>query len=274
MLRGAGVDRLSFGAAELRPRRAGDPGAPPRSRRRPAQRRTRPRGRLRPAQRRPDLRDPGPGPGVVVAIPRAAIALGHAAPLLLRPDLRAQHADRGEEAARASSSRSTRIVELRDAPPHAPAAGRRGLPAYEISNYAAPGEECRHNLVYWTGGNYIGLGPSAASHVEGWRWQEPARTWANGRTQSPPGTCPRPTSSRLSPRAAPASWRCSCCADRAGSSLPIFPPAPGTMRANSSPISCDRLRRLGLHRDRRPTRSASAGPGLDVADAVAAEFLA
>jgi oxygen-independent coproporphyrinogen-3 oxidase len=45
-----------------------------------------------------------------------------------------------------------------------------GLSAYEISNYATPGEVCRHNLLYWTGGNYIGLGPSAASHVEGWRW--------------------------------------------------------------------------------------------------------
>lgn len=46
-----------------------------------------------------------------------------------------------------------------------------GRPAYEISNYALPGEECRHNLIYWTGGNYIGLGPSAASHVSGWRWR-------------------------------------------------------------------------------------------------------
>jgi oxygen-independent coproporphyrinogen-3 oxidase len=46
-----------------------------------------------------------------------------------------------------------------------------GLPAYEISNYAAAGQECRHNLVYWTGGNYLGLGPSAASHIEGWRWR-------------------------------------------------------------------------------------------------------
>jgi oxygen-independent coproporphyrinogen III oxidase len=46
-----------------------------------------------------------------------------------------------------------------------------GLGAYEISNYAAPGEACRHNLLYWTGGNYIGLGPSAASHVDGWRWK-------------------------------------------------------------------------------------------------------
>ena len=46
-----------------------------------------------------------------------------------------------------------------------------GRPPYEVSNFAAPGEECQHNLVYWTGGNYIGLGPSAASHVQGWRWR-------------------------------------------------------------------------------------------------------
>lgn len=46
-----------------------------------------------------------------------------------------------------------------------------GLHAYEVSNFAAPGEECQHNLLYWHGGNYIGLGPSAASHVEGWRWK-------------------------------------------------------------------------------------------------------
>ncbi len=46
--------------------------------------------------------------------------------------------------------------------------------AYEISNYAVAGEECRHNLLYWTGGSYIGLGPSAASHVEGTRWKNRA----------------------------------------------------------------------------------------------------
>lgn len=46
-----------------------------------------------------------------------------------------------------------------------------GRPAYEVSNYAVPGEECRHNLMYWTGGSYVSLGPSAASHVAGWRWR-------------------------------------------------------------------------------------------------------
>ena len=36
-----------------------------------------------------------------------------------------------------------------------------GLPAYEISNHARPGSECRHNLTYWTGGDWIGIGPGA-----------------------------------------------------------------------------------------------------------------
>ena len=36
-----------------------------------------------------------------------------------------------------------------------------GLPAYEISNHARPGEESRHNLVYWRYGDYAGIGPGA-----------------------------------------------------------------------------------------------------------------
>ena len=38
---------------------------------------------------------------------------------------------------------------------------RAGLPAYEISNHAAAGGECRHNLTYWLGGDYVGIGPGA-----------------------------------------------------------------------------------------------------------------
>lgn len=36
-----------------------------------------------------------------------------------------------------------------------------GLPAYEISNHAATGEASRHNMIYWTGGDYAGIGPGA-----------------------------------------------------------------------------------------------------------------
>lgn len=39
--------------------------------------------------------------------------------------------------------------------------GAAGLPAYEVSNHARPGAEARHNLVYWRGGDYAGVGPGA-----------------------------------------------------------------------------------------------------------------
>ncbi|MGB0681305.1 MAG: radical SAM family heme chaperone HemW [Magnetovibrionaceae bacterium] len=46
-----------------------------------------------------------------------------------------------------------------------------GLPAYEISNHAKPGEACRHNLVYWTGGRWFGIGPGAHSRLfDGETW--------------------------------------------------------------------------------------------------------
>ncbi|MEO6300552.1 MAG: radical SAM family heme chaperone HemW [Paracoccaceae bacterium] len=38
---------------------------------------------------------------------------------------------------------------------------RAGLPAYEVSNHAKVGQESRHNLIYWRGGDYIGIGPGA-----------------------------------------------------------------------------------------------------------------
>jgi putative oxygen-independent coproporphyrinogen III oxidase len=46
-----------------------------------------------------------------------------------------------------------------------------GLRWYEISNWAAsPDAMCRHNLLYWTGGDWWGIGPGAHSHVGGTRW--------------------------------------------------------------------------------------------------------
>jgi putative oxygen-independent coproporphyrinogen III oxidase len=43
---------------------------------------------------------------------------------------------------------------------------KHGLPAYEISNHARKGAECRHNLVYWRGDEYAGIGPGAHGRLD------------------------------------------------------------------------------------------------------------
>ena len=45
-----------------------------------------------------------------------------------------------------------------------------GYDRYEISNYAKSGYECKHNMVYWTGGDYIGFGIGASSYFQGKRF--------------------------------------------------------------------------------------------------------
>ncbi len=47
----------------------------------------------------------------------------------------------------------------------------KGYFQYEVSNFAQPGFECRHNLRYWQLSNFIGLGPSASSHFFGLEWK-------------------------------------------------------------------------------------------------------
>ena len=49
---------------------------------------------------------------------------------------------------------------------------KAGLPAYEVSNHAKSGCESRHNLIYWRGGDYVGIGPGAHGRITllGTRW--------------------------------------------------------------------------------------------------------
>lgn len=49
-----------------------------------------------------------------------------------------------------------------------------GYVHYEISSHALPGRESRHNQGYWTGMDYLGLGPAAVSTIKGRRWSNPS----------------------------------------------------------------------------------------------------
>jgi coproporphyrinogen III oxidase-like Fe-S oxidoreductase len=55
----------------------------------------------------------------------------------------------GEDTAASLYERTQEVLEV------------AGLPAYEISNHAAPGAESRHNMTYWRYGDYVGIGPGA-----------------------------------------------------------------------------------------------------------------
>ena len=56
--------------------------------------------------------------------------------------------------------------------------GAAGYDWYEISNWSKPGHECRHNLLYWTEGEYLAIGCAAHGHVDGrryWNHRTPER---------------------------------------------------------------------------------------------------
>ncbi len=69
--------------------------------------------------------------------------------------------------------------------------GRAGLGRYEVSNFAAPGDECRHNLAYWRQHDWLAAGPSASAHIAGHRWKNTPRLadyLANNNAGLPPIT--------------------------------------------------------------------------------------
>jgi oxygen-independent coproporphyrinogen-3 oxidase len=146
-----------------------------------------------------------------------------------------------------------------------------GLPAYEISNYSRRGDECRHNLVYWTGGNYLGLGPSAASHLEGWRWKNRPHLgeWEQAVAS---GTLPASDVEQLTPARRAGELAMLMLRLSTGLSFAEFLGRTGLPAAELFAEPIERLTKLQLIAvDCDAVRLTNAG--IDVADAVAAEFL-
>ena len=86
-----------------------------------------------------------------------------------------------------------------------------GLPAYEISNHARPGAECRHNLVYWRAQEYAGIGPGAHGRLD-----IDGRRRATATEKRPEAwlmrvEVARPRRSRPTSRSRASRWRTSSC---------------------------------------------------------------
>jgi oxygen-independent coproporphyrinogen III oxidase len=146
-----------------------------------------------------------------------------------------------------------------------------GLRAYEISNYSVPGEPCRHNLLYWTGGNYIGLGPSAASHIEGWRWRNRPHLGEWERAVAA-GELPAAELEKLTIPQREGEWVMLRLRLADGVSFADSTARWGGDARTTYADPLARLSQLGLL-DVNADRFALSERGLAVADAVAAEFL-
>jgi oxygen-independent coproporphyrinogen-3 oxidase len=146
-----------------------------------------------------------------------------------------------------------------------------GILPYEISNFAITGEACRHNLNYWTGGNYIGLGPSAASHVAGWRWKNRPHL-GEWESEVETGGVPAIDIEQLSPRQRAGEMAMLMLRLQRGLDLNHCSQLTGVDTAKLFAPVIDRLAELHLVEITddhvRLTRA-----GIDVADAVAGEFV-
>lgn len=157
-----------------------------------------------------------------------------------------------------------------------------GLEAYEISNFARPGARCDHNLRYWSGAPYVGIGPSAVSRVEDRRWGN-VRSLSAWTRAIDDGASPEDWSERISPgmRLAEAWWL----GLRLNEGV-----APQEARDRAAWIAADdptapvveRLVELGLvewasssgRASGSADRAVLTARGLPLADAVSREFIA
>jgi len=153
---------------------------------------------------------------------------------------------------------------------------RAGLERYEVSNYARPGEECRHNLGYWRHTPWIGAGPSASAFIEGHRWKNVARLddYLQGAGLGPPPIRDHelPDAGRLVKERLMTGLRL-----REGLAADEIMSAAEHAR----PGSADRMRTVVEREVERGRMESGSGstlrltrPGMLIADAIVVEFLA
>ena len=146
-----------------------------------------------------------------------------------------------------------------------------GLPAYEVSNYAAPGQESIHNLSYWTGDNYLALGPSGASHVGGVRWKN-APHLGDWERAIDAGALPAQDVDRLSPARRAGELAMLRLRLTEGLDLADFAARTGVDAVKRFAPQIDQLGRAGLL-ELTDSHLRLTEKALPLTDAVAAEFL-
>jgi oxygen-independent coproporphyrinogen III oxidase len=146
-----------------------------------------------------------------------------------------------------------------------------GLPQYEISNYARPGYEAQHNLIYWRGEAYLGVGVSAASYVHGERrtnWYEMDRYMNAAKSEGRATESSEQLDAQARAREALVlAWRL-----REGVDLAAFG-ARWNMDVAALQPRVDVFLREGLMERLNDGRIRIARAGLPVADGILAEFV-
>lgn len=152
--------------------------------------------------------------------------------------------------------------------------GEAGFVRYEVSNFARPGFECRHNLNYWRNGEYLGVGASAASYLGGVRGANVA-SWREYETRILAGADACATSERLAPHAAAGEEVMLRLRLAEGLSLAALGARWGIDASARWGGLVRRYTAAGLLvRSPDGDRIALSERGLEVADAVLAEFIA